>query len=317
MENHKEIKSILKELSQMKKQSLFLIITVILLTLSACTKKNNKYLADEKAGIEYYQNGSYDKALASLKKAYGSGSMEAAYYLGEMYRQGNGVEKNKVVSCNYYQKSAEGGSKKAFLKAGTCHIPDTRDGEGFKETFKWFKKASEELKKTDLDESEEKDLYIKLGIMYYGGKGTLQDFSEAAKWFEKAAEMGDAYSQGGLALLYYSGDGVLTDRKKARYWAEKAAAQGDDTGELVLGMLNQYSLPPEQNLEKAAKWYLKSAAQGNTAAQHQLAVMYEKGEGVPQDLKKARYYYEEAAKSKYEEPKKALEEFNARYQSKN
>ena len=82
-------------------------------------------------------------------------------------------------------------------------------------------------------------------------------------------------------------------------------------------MLNQYSLPPEQNLEKAAEWYLKSAAQGNTAAQHQLAVMYEKGEGVPQDLKKARYYYEEAAKSKYEEPKKALEEFNATYQSKN
>ena len=117
--------------------------------------------------------------------------------------------------------------------------------------------------------------------------------------------------------MYYNGNGVLTDRKKARYWAEKAAAQGNDTGEAVLGMLNQYSLPPEQNLEKAAKWYLKSAAQGNTAAQHQLAVMYEKGEGVPQDLKKARYYYEEAAKSKYEEPKKALEEFNARYQSKN
>ena len=301
----------------MKKQSLFLIIIVMFLTLSACTKKDDKYLADEKAGIEYYQNGSYDKALASLKRAYGSGSIEAAYYLGEMYRQGNGVEKDKIVSCNYYKQSAEEGNKKAFLKAGTCHIPDTRDGEGFKETFRWFKKASEELKETDLDQSEKKDFFIKLGIMYYAGKGTLQDFSEAAKWFEKAAEMEDPYSQGVLALLYYSGDGVLTDRKKARYWAEKAAAQGNDTGEVVLGMLNKYSFPPEKNMEKAVEWYVKAAAQGNIVAQYQLAEIYEKGEGVPQDLKKSRYYYEEAAKGKYEKPKKALQEFNGRYENKN
>ena len=315
MESHKEIKSILKELSQMKKQSLFLIIIAMILTISACTEKEYKYLADEKAGIEYYQNGSYDKALASLKKAYGSGSMEAAYYLGEMYRQGNGVEKDRIVSCNYYQKSAEGGNRKAFLRAGTCHIPDTRDGEGFKETFKWFKKASEELKETDLNEAEKKDMYIRLGIMYYAGKGTLQDWSEAAKWFEKAAEMGDSYSQGGLALLYYSGDGVLTDRKKARYWAEKAAAQGNSTGEGILGMLYQYSLPPDKDMRKAVYWYKKSADQGNPISQYQLAVIYENGDGVPKNLEKARYYYEQASKSKYDLTKNSLKEFESRNKS--
>lgn len=299
----------------MKKKSLFLLLLALFLTLSSCTEKEEKYLADEKAGIEYYQNRSYDKARILLEKAYNSGSMEAAYYLGEMYRQGNGVEKDKAVSCNYYQKSAEAGKRKAFLKAGTCHIPDTRDGEGFKETFKWFKKASEELKETDLDESEEKDLYIKLGIMYYGGKGTLQDFSEAAKWFEKAAEMGDAYSQGGLALLYYSGDGVLTDKKKARYWAEKAAAQGNDTGEAVLGMLYQYSLPPEKDMQKGIAWYKKSADQGNPVSQYQLAVIYENGDGVPKDLEKARYYYEQASESKYDLTKNSLQEFELRNKS--
>ena len=78
-------------------------------------------------------------------------------------------------------------------------------------------------------------------------------------------------------------------------------------------MLNHYSLPPEQNIQEAVKWYEKAAAQGHTAACYLVALIYEKGEGVPQDLKKARYYYEEAAKGKYEEPKKALQEFNARY----
>lgn len=296
----------------MKKNFLFLIILTVLLALSACTKKDNKYLKDEKAGIEYYKNGLYDKAFASLEKAYNSGSADAAYYLGAMFQQGKGVEKNDTISCQYYLKSAEDGNKKAYLKAGKCHIPDKKDGAGFKEAFKWFKKASEESSETDLDESDKKYLSVKLAIMYYTGNGTLQDFSEAAKWFEKASEMGDAYSQGTLALLNYTGNGVLTDWKKARYWAEKAAAQNDVTGEHILGMVNQYSLPPEQNMPEAIKWYEKSAGHGNPFAQYQLAVIYENGEGVPKDLKRARFYYEAAAKGKYEEPKKALEEFEAR-----
>ena len=127
----------------MKKNFPFLIILTVFLTLSACKNNDNKYLEDEKAGIEYYKNGTYDKALVALEKAYGSGSMDAAYYLGEMYRQGKGVEKSHSISCNYYQKSAEEGNQKAFLETGTCHIPDRKDGEGFKEAFKWFKKASE------------------------------------------------------------------------------------------------------------------------------------------------------------------------------
>ena len=296
----------------MKKNFLFLFISALFLSLLSC-KNNVKYLEDEKAGIEYYKKGVYEKALTSLEKANSLGSADAAYYLGEMFRQGRGVEKNYSVACRYYQKSAEADNKKAYLNAGMCHIPDKKDENGFKEAFKWFKRAAEEINETDLGETERKDFFVKFGIMYFAGLGTLQDFSEAAKWFEKAAELGDAYSQGALAMLNYAGNGVLTDKKKARYWAEKAAAQGDDTGEFVLGMLNHYSLPPEQNIQEAVKWYEKAAAQGHAAACYLVALIYEKGEGVPQDLKKARYYYEEAAKGKYEEPKKALQEFNARY----
>lgn len=115
MESHKEIKSILKELSQMKKQSLFLIIIAMILTISACTEKEYKYLADEKAGIEYYQNGSYDKALASLKKAYGSGSMEASLFiLQKCHRQGNGVEKIESFLAITIKNQQKGETGKPF-----------------------------------------------------------------------------------------------------------------------------------------------------------------------------------------------------------
>ena len=262
--------------------------------------------------MDYYLKGEYKKALPLLEKLANAGNINASYSLGEMYRKGNGVKENKGVSCDYYQKSAEDGNADAFFHAGVCAITIRQDNQRFKEAFKWFKKASEKLKETDLDEPDRKYLALVLANMYYTGKGTLQDFSEAARWFEKAGEMGDARAQGVLALLNYTGNGILSDKTKPRDWAEKAAGQGDVIGEQILGMLYQYSLPPEKNMQKAIEWYEKSAKHGSQAAQYQLAVIYENGDGVPKDLKKARYYYQEAAKGKYEEPKKAFAEFEKR-----
>ena len=133
----------------MKKNFLFLFISALFLSLLSC-KNNVKYLEDEKAGIEYYKKGVYEKALTSLEKANSLGSADAAYYLGEMFRQGRGVDKNYSVACRYYQKSAEADNKKAYLNAGMCHIPDKKDENGFKEVFKWFKRAAEEINETDL-----------------------------------------------------------------------------------------------------------------------------------------------------------------------
>lgn len=289
--------------------SQFLFILIALNLLSAC--KNNDDLETENKGIQYYKNGEYVKALPILEKADTYGSANAAFYLGEIFRKGEGVQKDYAISCSHYIKSAEGGNNNAYILAGSCLVMGKGVKQDFSEALNWFKKASSEMEKADLTEADKKYLMNTLATMYYSGKGTLPDFSEAAKWAEKAAEMGDANSQAIMAFLLYTGQGVLQDRKAALIWAEKSAEQGNDMGEVLMGAFNQYADPPD--MKAAFTWYEKSAKQGNPAAQHQLGTFYEKGMIVPKDIEKAHSYYKQAAASKKSDKLiEALTEFEAR-----
>ena len=49
---------------------------------------------------------------------------------------------------------------------------------------------------------------LKLGNLFYKGRGVKQDYSEAAKCFRKAAERGHAEAQFNLGKSYYNGHGT-------------------------------------------------------------------------------------------------------------
>lgn len=287
----------------------FAFIFITLIFLMACT--GNIDLESENKGIQHYKNGEYQKAIPLLEKAEDGGSSSAAFYLGEIFRKGEGVNQDFGRSCTHYINSAKGGNNNAYLLAGSCFVMGKGVKQDFAEALKWFKKASDESEKTDLTESDKKYLTRTLATMYYSGKGTLQDFSEAAKWAEKAAELGDANSQAVMAFLLYTGQGVLADRKAAWIWAQKSADQGNDLGEVLMGVFNQYAESPD--MKAAFDWYEKSAKQGNPAAQYQLGTFYEEGIIVPEDIEKAHACYKQAADSKKSDNLiKALMEFEAR-----
>lgn len=287
----------------------YLLVLFALFISTACTGNNN--FENENNGIQYYKNGEYQKALPLLEKAENTGSSKAAFYLGEMFRRGEGVNEDFSRSCAHYIKSAEGGHVNAYLLAGSCFVMGKGVEQNFEKALSWFKKAADEVEKTDYTESDKKYLMRTLAVMYFAGKGTLQDFSEAAKWAEKAAVMGDANSQAIMAFLLYTGQGVLTDKKTARIWAEKSAAQGNDMGEVLMGVFNQYADSPD--MKAAFDWYGKSAKQGNPAAQYQLGTFYEEGIIVPKDMEKAHSFYKQAADSKKSDNLiRALMEFEAR-----
>ncbi len=287
----------------------FSLILIALCLSTACTGHID--LDSENKGIQHYKNGEYQKAIPLLEKAENTGSSTAAFYLGEIFRNGESVNKDFARSCTHYIKSAEGGNNNAYLLAGSCFITGMGVKQDFVEALNWFKKAADETEKTDLTESDKKYLTRTLAVMYFSGKGTLQDFSEAAKWAEKAAEMGDANSQAVMAFLLYTGQGVLADKKAARIWAQKSADQGNDLGEVLMGVFKQYADSPD--MKAAFEWYEKSAKQGNPAAQYQLGTFYEEGIIVPKDIEKARTYYKQAADSKKSDNLvKGLMDFEAR-----
>jgi len=67
---------------------------------------------------------------------------------------------------------------------------------------------------------------LKLGVVYYEGKGVPQDYVKAACWFRKAADQGNADAQGMLGFMYDEGDGVPQDHVEASHWLRKAADGG-------------------------------------------------------------------------------------------
>ena len=76
-------------------------------------------------GLVCYNEGDYDKALKYWPKAAELGDAEAHYYLGCMYMEGEGVEKDEEKAGYHWEKAAIGGHtiarhNLAFVEAKNC-----------------------------------------------------------------------------------------------------------------------------------------------------------------------------------------------------
>ncbi len=67
---------------------------------------------------------------------------------------------------------------------------------------------------------------LKLGNMYYRGRGGMRDYDKAYKWFKKAAEQGVAEAQYNLGLMYMRGESVGRDYILSYMWFNLASAGG-------------------------------------------------------------------------------------------
>ena len=72
---------------------------------------------------------------------------------------------------------------------------------------------------------------VKVGRIYYDGKGVRQDLVLARKMFQKAAGQGDMQGQGMLGLFYEKGlGGLKRNRATAKEWYGKTCDQGSQYG---------------------------------------------------------------------------------------
>lgn len=84
----------------------------------------------------------YDKAKANFMQAAQQGNIEANYYLGELYYNGNGVAKSFPTAKSYFQKAANAGLADAQYMMGVM----VRNGQGgdknITEAKFWLQKAA-------------------------------------------------------------------------------------------------------------------------------------------------------------------------------
>jgi hypothetical protein len=97
-----------------------------------------------------------------------NGNLKAKYYLGIMYANGLGVEKNSDLA------------------------------------LQWYKKAAEQA--TKLAQGENAEAQYMLGLMYANARGLPKDSAKALYWYQKAAEQGVMDAEYALVLHFDQSD---------------------------------------------------------------------------------------------------------------
>lgn len=61
---------------------------------------------DEKRALEYFEAKEYTKAFDLFEKSAKEGDPHSQYFLGHLYQEGLGIQKNHVKARSWYKKAA-------------------------------------------------------------------------------------------------------------------------------------------------------------------------------------------------------------------
>ena len=224
-----------------------------------------------------YENGTgvgEDTSIAYdwYKRAVDQGYALAQTNLGNLYYTGRGVPHNIEQALKYFKLAAKQGEPNGQFNLGILH----QNGEGvpqsYEEAIKYFKLAADQehfqglygldklaglavssFKNKDyktgnqilefLPESGGAETQIKLGFLYYDGKGVLQNYASARKWFTFAAEQGNVSAQYYVSFIYSMH--VPQDLVYAYMWGDIAADNGFAKGNEVRDFVAQKMSPSQ------------------------------------------------------------------------
>lgn len=127
------------------------------------------------------------------------------------------------------------------------------------------------------------------------------NYAEAARLLKPFADKGDAIAQLKLGTLYYAGKGVAENERVAVDLLKKSAAQGNTEAMYQLGNAFTFGhetpkLAADPDVE-AAQWYFRAASAGNADAQYSLGLLFLAGKGVERNDDEAAQWMRKAAKN--------------------
>lgn len=93
-------------------------------------------------GLSSAKRFNYDKALNYFKQAAEKGNVQALYYIGDLYYNGNGVDKSFATAKRYFEQAANKGFTEAQYMMGVMY----RNGQGVTKSIPqakaWLQKAA-------------------------------------------------------------------------------------------------------------------------------------------------------------------------------
>lgn len=249
--------------------------------------------ADIRSALEAVSAGDYAVAVREFFPPAEAGDRDAQYWLGRLYDEGKGIQRDRVGALGWFRKAADQEHADAQRIIGVFYEEGTGVAQSHSEAAQWFARAARQGNAKALRN---------LGSLYLDGRGLPQDLRKAMELFEKAAEQGNAKAKRNLAYMYYFGEAVVPDFERAARLFAEAAAAGLNKAEYDLGRLYFHGHGVERNHEKAAAHFENAATGGHPRAQLRLGRMYLLGDGVAKDYWKSYYWLTLAAA---QEPKVA------------
>lgn len=262
-----------------------LLLASLILTKSAAAQDFDK-------GREAYYAGNFALALEELRNYSGVSEVAAAFFLGQIYREGKGVEADLQEAAYWYRKSSEAGHIMAPFYLGEMSLKGEGVPQDEAKGFYWWCVSG----KRNFNLAQE----LLVSTLQPGSKYE-SSCPEIIAWRKKSADQagfiedakkGDPEAEFQLAEMYYWGKGGLThgikkNPKEAAKWYRRAAEAGHTDAQFKLATMYYHGPnlggPFEVDYREAFNWFLKSAAGGDVRSQKWLSMFYRDGLGVIKD----------------------------------
>lgn len=227
-------------------------------------------------GMGYYQSGDIASALPHLQKDARANDPEAAYILGLLYSNGDGVERNLSMALGWFQRAASNGSANAAFHLGDAHRLALGTPQDIKKSIVWYTRAA--------DDGIPKAAQA-LARIYRLGDGVRRDYATAIHWLELAASHNYAPAHHELGRLHLDGIGISKDTQTAAHYFELASENGHIPARYDLAELLLLGNPKDK--AKGANLLHTVAQSGFAPAQRSLAQHFYKGQNFARDLVKS------------------------------
>lgn len=273
------------------------------------------YLRSEAAfseGKEKARNpaSAWKSALACLEKGVQLHDPKCMIFLGYLYLQGRGVEKDRSkgeellkqaashnalgmrVLADYYHKdktrkheeeardlikrAAETGDPLAMERTGDLYSLHYLINKKDKRALEWYEKAAD---------NGQNEAAVKLAELYYKNRS-----KEVFNWEKRVSEINDTKGKILYGKCCLTGCGVNKNENRGFLFLKMAAKRQDEEAMNLLGECYYYGKGTDQSFDSAVKWFKKSAEKNNIDAMEHLRNCYTKGEGVPKDLNIAKMW---------------------------
>ena len=191
-------------------------------------------------------DGRHEEARELYRAGTEAGFPIAYRSLGDVYRDGRGVEKDLKEARYWYVLGAE--KHNVFAELNLANIYEAGQGvpvDKAKAVY-WLWRSARQGFAPSMD---------KLAGYYLTGEVVPKDEKQAALLLQGAAEMGFMWSEQKLGELYLKGTGVKADPKLAVSWLERAAVQGNPWGQAQLADLYKDGVGTKKDIVQSLKWF--------------------------------------------------------------